>query len=275
MTSVPGRLRRSIACLVAVLAGSPAAARAGPLAYAGSIQYATGSYVFTPRTRSVSVTNGLTLSTGSWRAFLSVPVIAQRTPPAVALPAPSGGTGGDDHDTHHLPEAAPVTTMAAHELGLGDALLRVDREWLGMRGHRPSVRLVAAGKAPLSRGHAEFGTGEWDVGGGLGLAQRLGRTFLFLDATYWRLGDPDGIDLHNAFEYGFAVGRSLASGRLSALASVAGFTSIVDGVAAPAQVGLAISYRTNSGRAVSGNASIGLTDSASDFGLGIGWRLGI
>lgn len=230
-----------------LLGGGVGEATAGNFAYSGSLQYATGHYALEERTTSLYLFNGLRWGARRWAAQVNVPFVLQ---------SPSG--------------AVPMMDAT---VGVGDAFLRLEGDLVRLRGSRPSVRLAAEVKAPLSRTHPSFGTGEWDVGGGVSLAERVGGNFVFLDATYWMFGDPPGIDLRDALAYGLSFGRPM--GRLGVLASVTGYSRLLTGVDPPVQAGLFLSWWMRSQRSLSVGAVFGLTDAAPDGGVSLGWRVGI
>jgi hypothetical protein len=136
---------------------------------------------------------------------------------------------------------------------------------------KPIDDLIAAGKAPLAASES-FGTGEWDYGGGASLANHLGGNFVFVEAIYWFLGDPAGVELRDALAYAISIGRPF--GRFGTLASLTGYTRLVDGVEPPVQVGAMLSYRLRSGRSLSAGVTFGITDSASDVAVSLGWNVG-
>lgn len=67
--------RLALAGALVVLAVRPA--RAQSLSYIGGLQYAAGDYIFTQRTWSAYLSNGLSWSAGRLRASASVPLVMQ------------------------------------------------------------------------------------------------------------------------------------------------------------------------------------------------------
>lgn len=261
----------------AILAAAPAVAQ---VAYSGSVQYATGDYIFTERTSSFYLFSGLSASFGRAIVDVSVPLIVQNTP----WVSYSGGrmiaSGGAEHDSvgghmggRHgggisLPDTAPFDQM-----GLGDPVASAGVELWRERGALPSVRVLGLVKAPLADVDRGFGTGEWDYGGGLSLAKTAGSLFLFADATYWALGDLPGLELKDGLSYGVAVGIPFGGARWSLLGSFSGSTTVVEGTDPPAQIGVGVSRYLDSGRSLSGSAAMGLSESSPDLSLSIGWRI--
>src|SRR6056297_2484201 len=71
--------------------------QAQELSYSGNAQFATGSYFFTEKTESFSISNGLNLSAGKVRISFSVPFITQNSPWVSYGAAGYIPTGGPDH----------------------------------------------------------------------------------------------------------------------------------------------------------------------------------
>lgn len=277
MTSPRWTRRAAAGCACALLAVAPAAS--AQVAYHGSIQYATGTYFFTERTNSVYLFSGLSASFRPATFGASVPLILQDTP---WISYGGGGlvaSGGAEHDSvggrmsGRRGRLALPDTASFAELAVGDPVGRLDVKLWDERGALPAVRAVAVAKAPLADVDRGFGTGEWDYGGGLSLAKAAGRIFLFADATYWVWGDMPGLELKDAVAYGFSVGVPLGGLRWGLFGSVSGSTAVVEGVDPPVQVGLGLTRALESGRSLSANAAVGLTESSPDVTLSLGWML--
>lgn len=126
-----------------LLAGASALA-AQEVTYAGSIQYATGSYVFERRTSGFHLFSGLDARVGRFGASASVPLAFQNGTAvsyAAGIPLPTGGEehglmrGRQQRQRVHLPESAAT----GYELALGDPLLRGSVDVLEGMGLLPSV----------------------------------------------------------------------------------------------------------------------------------------
>ena len=164
-----------------------------------------------------------------------------------------------------------VDTASQQQLGLGDPMLYAGFEILRGRSLPVSLRLTASVKAPMGDVEQGFSTGEWDYAAGLSLSGLLGGTLLFADVTYWVFGDPPGLEYRDPVAYSLGFGRPLAGGKLGLLASVFGYTQVIEGVAPPAQATLSLSYIIDSRSSLIGGASFGLTDSSPDIGFSLGW----
>ena len=146
----------------------PQKSRGGPpgqaqsVHYSGSVQYATGSYIFAVRTHSVYFFNGLAVEHARFQASASLPVIYQTSPwisygGLGALPSggpqhgtvggrrPGGGHGAGPagrRDRIALPDTATYA-----DLGIGDPSLRMDVTLLH-GGAGPALRLVGSVTPP-------------------------------------------------------------------------------------------------------------------------------
>jgi hypothetical protein len=279
-------LAAGVGVVAAILAAAPPAP-AQRIEYAGSLQLASGDYIFTERTNSLLLFNGLSVSGGCFRVSVSVPLIYQSTPfisYGSGLLIPSGGPesadvgermgGGRMGRGSMMEEIDLADTATFEELGLGDVSAHAEIELLGFSASRPSIRLTAGAKVPVAGVDRGFGTGEWDYGAGLSAAQPLGRMLILADFSYWILGDMPDLELKNPVSYALAVGHPLSE-RLGLLVSVFGYSKIIEGTDPPAQLSLGLSYLIGANRSLTSSAAFGLTESSPDVSVSVGWRLGV
>jgi len=249
------------------------------ITYTGSLQFSTGDYIFTERTGSFYLFSGLGVSAGPLDVSANIPLIVQSTPWVSYSGTgmiPSGGKQYSEVGQRKRGKRIALPdTIESEDIGLGDPLLRLDVELLKAGKTIPSVRLAAQVKAPLTDVDQGFGTGEWDYGGGLSIAKTLAGNFVFVEATYWFLGDLPELELKDPITYSFGLGRPLANSKFSALASFSGSTEILDDVDPPAQVGIALTYQLDSRRSLSGSLMFGVRESSPDFSVVFGWRIGL
>jgi len=266
----PGRNGGLAGVVVAALAvATPAAGQT--LDYSGSLQYATGEYFLAERSNSLFFTNALGLSAGRLRISGSVPLILQSSPWLVYGAGGTGGAGVMDGTGSEV----GVDTASQQQLGLGDPMLYAGFEILRGRSLPVSLRLTGSVKAPMGDVERGFSTGEWDYAAGLSLSGLLGGTLLFADVAYWVFGDPPGLEYLDPLAYSLGFGRPLAGGKLGLLASVFGYTEVIEGVAPPVQASLSLSYLIDWRRSLMGGVSIGLTDSSPDIAVSLGWSLAL
>lgn len=289
------RVCRASAILAIALCASEAARSQAPsqsLAWVGNVQYATGDYIFTQRTWSVYVSNGLTWSGGRLRATATLPIVMQDAgwvqyggggmmlPTGGMASGPSTGTNGSTAApggmmgvSMHGTNMTPSSNMPFSNVGVGDPIGRVELAlW---PADRSTVRLnvVASAKAPLADVNHGFSTGEWDAGAGFSGSATVGSLMLFGDAMYWSLGNPPGASLRSVVAYSVAAGRPLSGNRWSLLANVTGATSYWPGVEAPVQAGVGVGYLLESGSSINTFGAVGLTQTAPSLSVGIGWRV--
>ena len=280
-----GRLSLAAGVALAILAAAPPAP-AQRIEYAGSLQFASGDYIFTERTNSLLLFTGLSLTAGRFRASASVPLIYQSTPfvpYGSGVLIPSGGPesaevggrmGGGHMGRRSMEDIDLADTAVVDEIGMGDVSAHAEIELLGFSAIRPSLRLTAGAKAPVADVDSGFGTGEWDYGVGLSAAQPLGRTLVLADVSYWVLGDMPDLELRDPVSYALAVGHPLSE-RIGLLVSIFGYSRIIEGTDPPTQLSLGLSYLMGQKRSFTGSAAFGLTDSSPDVSVSLGWRLSL
>ncbi len=266
--------RIAAAGILAWILAAFAAADAAEISYNGSLQFATGHYIFTERSTGLYLFSGMAVRRSPLRFSASIPVIFQNNPWITYTGSgllPSGGTQHTDTDTRgriRLPDTTDYVDM-----GLGDMFLRTDLELLETRGMRPGLQLSGSVKVPIADTEAGFGTGEWDYGIGLSTSAAAGGFLLMADAMYWFLGDMPGLVLEDALSYAISAGRPLPGGRYGLIVSFFGYTRTIEDVDPPLQVSLGLTYLTETGGSFNGNVSAGLTESAPDIGVSLGWQV--
>lgn len=291
-------MRRAMLVGWLALLAQPAVAQ---VTYEGSIAGLTGYYLFTERTNSLILTNGLRWHSGRLSLGANLPLWYQNT----TLVSSSGGgtvpTGGPDGQeavrdsgqargqqggggrpavlgfpstvsSSRLQSAqgnipAPVDAVTGYQLMLGDPLAQATVSVIP--AGRVTVSATATVKVPLAS-TATIGTGKWDVGG---LASALwltgNRWTLGLDVAYWYLGDLDSLDLENPLIGTLSVGRLLGYEWAASL-GVSASTGSLTGFDPPVSV-LASLTRLGTPNAWGVNAGVGLTETAPAFSLGAVW----
>ena len=164
-------------------------------------------------------------------------------------------------------------TGSFDRIGIGDPTFFANVELVSLAGRAATISATAAAKAPVGSVNQGFSTGEWDYGGGLALSAASGRALLLLDGMYWKLGDMPGLELKDGVSYGASVGTFVGRRRVSLVASVLGSSSLAAGISAPVQLGFAVGYLTPARRSVNLGLYAGLTDSAPDISVSLGWGI--
>ena len=251
---MPPRRRERLLAVLILLVPAPAL---GQGTYAeGGFSFAHGDYIYTEPTNSAAASVGLAYSTARVTARLSVPFFVRDT----RLLTVQG--------LEPL-EPASVNASAGVSGSIADPVAQLFVQV--HRGPGTAVGVSALAKIPLVAA-GDFGTGQWDVGGGLSLSRFLGRgTLVGLDLAYWHLGDPPDLDLQDPITGTVTVGRPL--GRLwMASASLSGGRSTVAVYDDPWWLSFLVSRAF--ARGIWGVVtSIGLTDTTPTFTVGLIWRL--
>ncbi len=244
---------------------------AADLCYTGSALFGTGMYGLAERTTGFSLSNGLNLYAHPFRISANVPAIGQSTPLVSTTGTgviPSGESSGSGRGSADASE-----TGYSSVYGVGDPVVRVDLEALGIRAHFPVIQIFGQTKIPLADPADGLGTGEWDFTTGLSLSKSLGKNFVLVEAAYWMLGDSPDAELENPFSLNASLGRSFGGGKAMVSAIFSACTGIVPGMEPPRQIGAGFNYLTRSGRGIGGTAMIGLTESTSDVSVSLGWTI--
>jgi len=280
----PGRL--ALAAVVFATAVGAAPARAQEVVYFGSFQTTTGRYIFAERTTSIFVVNGIDVSSGRVHVSATIPFITQSTPwiayGPVLIPSggsqnaqvgdqirrgKGGGTGG-----RGIVVTLPTETVV-RETGVGDPVFRVGADLLN--GRSPvQVTVSAAAKAPVASLADGLGTGEWDYGAGITVSRQQDVHRVFGTFEVWRFGDLPDLVIKDAAAYRVGYERFVSANRWSMLASVSGWTTVLDGLDPPVSVNAGLTRHLGaSGRSVGVIAAFGVTEMAPDFSLSLAWQL--
>jgi len=261
-------------------------ASAQVIRYNGSFQYATGSYYFTERTGSFYFSNGISISGDKSSISLSIPFIAQNTPWVSNVGTgilPTGGpknsmvgdssSGGKRRGNRNI-DLSTSDTLSYTETNFGDPSLSASIEVLSTKDQKTTISANGGIKLPLANPQKGFGTGEWDWGGGLSWSQHISsKTMLLTSGMFWKLGDMDDLDFNNIITYSAALGQSFSNGKWMAIISFSGTTQIIDNIDPPLTLGSGVNMQASDKVSLNSNLSIGLTESASDVSIGVGWSL--
>ena len=280
-------------CLGVIILWGPGVeqAQAQELYYAGSLQYAAGSYFFTERTGSFYFSNSLGMSADRGSIYFSIPLITQNTPwisysRSVTGMLPTGGPQNRLVETRHQQQGSGggsrknaidpglADTVSFSKTHVGDPSLSVNVKLWSNQSKNSTINSNWGLKFPIADANSGFGTGAWDAGGGLSWAQRIQQNYLLIvSGMYWRLGDMEDLDLNNIVSYSTALGRTFRDGKLMSTVSVMGSTEIINEVDPPMSVGAGLNYQMSTPVNLSTNVLVGLTESTSDFSIGVGWSI--
>ncbi|RJP79241.1 MAG: hypothetical protein C4524_05620 [Candidatus Zixiibacteriota bacterium] len=263
-----------------MLAGiMPAATASGAdWRYNGSLYYADGDYVFTQRTHSLYFTHGVSLSGNRYDFSVSLPLVYQDSP-WISYSGrgviPSGGTEhGQFHPGGRGRHVTLPDTAQYDRIGLADPTLHGEWEVVSPQGARPFIRVTGDLKAPLADPDQGFGTGAWDAAAGVSLGSVVSPSWmLFLDASWWFLGDMPDLELKDALGYSVAAGYVPFLSSWRYLAFLSGGTSMITGMDPPLDAGLGVGWRLSPAAGLNATVTAGLTEASPDLSVGLGWSL--
>jgi len=161
------------------------------------------------------------------------------------------------------------------DLNLGDPTLFGSAEIFSGTGVLRSIGLSGSTKVPLADLDSGVGTEEWDFSVGGSVAVAAGDLFLFGDLSHWWFGDLPELELQDGLGYGLGVGLPIGDGSGTLLGTLTGAESAIETVDAPLSLGLSLGFTLSDRRQLNVGATVGLSESSPDFGLSLGWSVGL
>ncbi len=174
-----------------------------------------------------------------------------------------GMMGGQPGDPLLDPNAALVTNRS----GLGEILASV-----GYRVVDDAVnglQVVVGGRLKMpTASSSSLGTGRADAGVTGTVRKRFGDAWIYAEAGYLYLGDPEDVDLRNAALWSVGAGRRLSQ-HVSLLATAAGNTAILPEFGAPIEIGAGVGIRAGSAT-ITIIPTVGLSDASPRYAVNVG-----
>lgn len=154
--------------------------------------------------------------------------------------------------------------------GLGDIILRGRYYAVEEREYVPLIALTARIKVPTASESQGLGTGALDHGYGVEMSKMIGEKWIsFLDGGYNFIGNPDGRDLQNQYWFDVGGGRYLTK---SFLLSVyyEEYRSLVADRVNIRDFFFAFNYKASDAWRFNGGVTVGVSNSAPDYGVSLG-----
>jgi hypothetical protein len=271
---------------VAALVVVTPAASTQQLHYEGALSLSSGTYLFTERTNSWTLSTGLAFTEGPVTVRASLPMYVQNTTlltssggGLVPTGGSSGGTVADSSSARRGRVGASATSAAAaievpsgavtgYAAHAGDPLIGATA---AVRSGRLSLLIGASAKLPLSD-TTGYGTGTWDFGGSGSLSYLFGlTTMVSVDAAYWVMGGLPELDLENPLLLSASVSY-LGLGGWGVSGSLSTASSVIDGYPSSMLVTGSI-LRVGRRRSLGLNVGVGLSEMAPDITVGLSWRM--
>jgi len=198
-----------------------------------------------------------------------MPVVAQRGTAILSaggtVPG-HGGSGGDGRMGGMGRALSTDTSVDEYRVRAGDPYVTGTVRLF--RDRATTVNGGASVKAPVADA-GDVGTGEWDAGALLNVSRHvMGPWFVALSGAWWKLGDPDSLDLRDPVLGTLMLSRIGEEGGVGL--SLAAATATIAGFDPPVSCGALVTRELWGGNAGL-SATIGLTDSAADFSVGMSW----
>ncbi len=185
----------------------------------------------------------------------------------------SGHMGG----TSPVPGAPnPPNLAAVSQSGLGDVVGSVGYRLVDRPGSGLQVAVTGRFKLPTASASRGLGTGRADAGVSAAVRRQLDAGWMYAEAGYVRIGDPDGVDLRNTVLWSVGGGRRLTE-RVFLLGSAYGNTAILPEFGAPAEIGAGVGVRVAEHLNLTVLPSVGVSRASPSYGITVGlstrvWR---
>lgn len=160
--------------------------------------------------------------------------------------------------------------------GLGDIVGSVGYRIVDRPASGLQVAPTGRFKLPTTSASKGLGTGQPDVGMSAAVRRQLDAGWMYAEAGYVRIGDPEGVDLRNAMLWSVGGGRRLTP-RLFLLGSVFGNTAILPDFGAPAEVAAGFGFRIAEYLNLTLLPSVGFSQASPSYAVTVGlstrvWR---
>ncbi|SMO78620.1 hypothetical protein [Fodinibius sediminis] len=167
-----------------------------------------------------------------------------------------------------LPDTSSYTQSS-----FGDPTLYANLKLYSSLSGATAIRLNSALKFPLADPSSGFGTGEWDYGIGVSASRSISSYYFMANIMKWWFGDLPDLELQNPLTYSFGIGRSLGGGSWLINGTFTGYTEVIDTYDPPRNLNLGIGYFASQHVSLNSTLSWGLSESSSDFSMGLGWNI--
>ena len=163
-----------------------------------------------------------------------------------------------------------ATRQKVTHSGLGDIILRGRYYAVEEKDYVPLIALTTRIKVPTASESKGLGTGALDHGYGVELSKMLGDKWItFLDGGYNFIGNPEGRTLQNQYWFDIGAGHYLTK---SILVSVyyEEYRSLVANRVNIRDVFFAFNYKASDAWRFNGGVTVGVSNSAPDYGVSLG-----
>ena len=158
--------------------------------------------------------------------------------------------------------------LSSTESGVGDIIVRAGAVLFPENVSGFSVNGSVAVKLPTADETKGLGTGETDYGVFASMQKRLQAFKLSVTAGYLKKGDPQNIDYHDSFSYGFGLSRRFT--RTTLYGAYENRRAIISGFENPQELSAGFFHILSADYAVKGHLFVGLNNGGPDEGGSLG-----
>ncbi|MBI4405764.1 MAG: hypothetical protein HY537_16520 [Deltaproteobacteria bacterium] len=240
---------------------------AGQMGFSGTVEYRRLAPAFGD-TASLSFSPGARFEEENWAVGGYLPLLLQNENKMArvgSMTVPSGSPMMEGQTSDHM---GGGSGMSGARLAVGDLNIAASYRLITEHSIWPAIWLNLQTKIPTATNG--FGTGKFDLGGGLGFKKILFDSILLIsDFGYLAIGDPG---YRNPFAFGFGGGPlSLADGALALLLYYQGSTPILEGLAGQSQLSLGANLKVADSLILSTTFSKGFSNSTPQITLSAGF----
>lgn len=261
-----------------------------------SLGWSSGRWIFDRWSHQMELSTSARIRAGRFGAGISAPLVIGNgglVVPVGAGWAPTGGrqTGfvagrieGESIPTRRRRGGSGGSSALASDtlvfderwrFRVGDPLLSGGMDLNRMSPEEPFlVTLEGFARVPLHDAESGWSTGEWDFGGGLsGLALLDLGAFASLQLSWWRYGDPPGLELRNGLSGSVVVGFLPEEARWirSWAVGLSGSQRIVPTAEPPFTLFGSVGWEGEGGASRSISVQAGITEGAPSAGAALSW----
>lgn len=247
-----------------------------------SSQLVNGDYFSDTPNSTYYFSTGLRYQTARWNLSARVPIVARNSDLMTQTGGmffPTGqshhGNENDSRGSHHDGGMMGNSMLANFEFGLGDVYLYGEYLLFSEQGVVPTVAATGQMKIPTANAQNNYGTGEYDFGMAVSVRKSIHSMFVFSDIGYLNIGDPDGVIYKDPITFGLGFGKFFNTARSSLMLYYQNYSAILPEFGAPRQISLGYNYRLTNAWTLSFIGSKGLSETAPDLGLFLGFDISI
>ena len=245
-----------------------------------SLQMNSGKYIFDKTINTYYLNAGLRYKSEDWGLYATIPLIAQNTNMAtysgnMFIPTGHSNNESGQSNSHHGNMTNQTMSSSHLSFGLGDLYLYADYSLVKNQNFIPEILVTGQIKVPTASNNQSFGTGEFDFGTGLILRKQIDTYSVFLDVTYFKLGDPGEIKYKDPTYWGAGIGKLINNGVYSVSIYYSNYSRILSEFEGQQQISLALYYRLNNSQLLSISISRGFSETSPDLFVSGGIEISI